>query len=181
MRAMNGLLVALLLPACVVGGGERTVVEHGVAGLRIELGNGEVEVQAMDGVGDRTEVALDLGGVGARTARGETWVDTDGWLVVDARGLLGGGEVHATVPATLPVEVFVDRGEATVLRDRAGDVVACVAAGEVTVEVPSGAYRLDLDGGAGEVSAVGVWDDPSAATTLSLCVGAGEVAVVGRP
>lgn len=180
MRAMAWVTVALA-SACVVGGGERTVVQDDVAGLRIELGNGEIDLVDLATAGRTTTVHLELGGIGPRAARGETYVDADGWLVIDAGGALGGGEIEATVPPGLPVELFVDRGEVTVQRRVVGDVLACVGAGELTVEVPEGPYRLDLDGGAGSVVSVGVWDAPDAEAALSLCVGAGDLSVVGMP
>jgi hypothetical protein len=175
----HGGLLALLATGCVVGGGERTVHYEGLAGLRVELGNGDVHVVGDGSQGDRTEVQLDLGGVGRRAARGEEWIDDDGWLNIDARGVLGGGDIEATVPAGLAVEVWVERGDATVEQPVRADVSGCVAAGALHVEVPQGGYRLSLDGGAGAVFAEGVWHDAGADRSLDLCVGAGELSVEG--
>jgi len=173
------LTTASLAAGCVVGGGEQTHNYRDLAGVSIHLGNGEVEV-----VSDRdrcceTELHLDLGGVGARTARGDVSVDRDGWLTVDARGLLGGGDIEVRLPPGVPVEVLVERGDALVQLDAPADVYGCVAAGSVTIEVPEGGYRLDLAGGAGAVSVDGVWHDPDAVHTIGACVGAGDVEVVG--
>jgi len=178
-RWLAWLAPLLLATGCVVGGGEQTYRYDGLTGITIELGSGEVEVLGQPDGCCETEVNLDLGGVGQKAARGDLEVGPDGWLTVDAKGLLGGGDILAFVPAGLPVEVLVDRGDVLVALERPADVHACAAAGEVTIEVPEGAYDLDLRGGAGEVSTEGVVHDPSAVHTIVGCVGAGELSVVG--
>jgi len=178
LRALAALTLTLAT-GCVVGGGQQSYEFHDLSGITIELGNGEVMVDGSHDACCATELTLDLGGVGSRTARGDVEVGDDGWLMVDARGLLGGGEIDARVPAGLPVEVLVERGEAQIELDAPADVYACVAAGEVYIEVPEGAYDLDLGGGAGQVSTEGVVHDPDAPHRIGACVGAGEVSVVG--
>jgi hypothetical protein len=173
------LLTVVMATGCVVGGGEQTYHFDDLAGVRIELGSGDVEVFGEE---DRhgSEITLDIGGVGKKNARGELLVGDDGWLTVDANGgFMGGGDIEAWLPAGMPVEVFVERGDATVFLERPADVVACVAAGSVTIEVPMGAYRLDLNGGAGAVSTQDVWGDDEAVHSIEACVGAGDVDVIG--
>jgi len=175
------LLLLSLAPACVVGGGEQTHRYDDLEGVFVELGSGDVEIWGEEGRASTTEVHLDLGGIGQDTARGTLTVGADGWLHVDARGgIFGGGDIEVIVPAGLPVEAIVERGDVDVVQDRPADVSACAAAGSVTIEVPAGGYQLDLDGGAGSIDARGVWHDPDAEHTLQGCFGAGDVRIVGR-
>ncbi len=175
---MGALLT--LTTGCVVGGGEQALRFDDLQGLRIELGSGDITVVSERGRAARTDVFLDLGGIGEKNARGEITEGADGWVTVDARGsILGGGDIEAWVPSGLPVELLLERGDVTVDLDGRSDVAACVAAGDLDVFTPSGGYLLQLEAGAGAVSTEEVWHDPAAATTLDLCVGAGDLAVVG--
>jgi hypothetical protein len=170
-----------IVSGCVVGGGEQTHRFEDLEGIFIELGSGDVEVWGTEDRGATTEVQLDLGGVGRDTARGTLTVRDDGWLHVDARGgPLGGGHIEARVPAGLPVEVLVERGDIDIVQELPADLYGCAAAGSVHMEVPAGGYQLELDGGAGAIDTRGVWHDPDADHTLHGCFGAGDVDIVGR-
>jgi len=180
-RSLLACAVVALAPACVIGGGEQTHRFEDLEGIFIELGSGDVDVWGEEGRERTTEVQLDLGGIGRDTARGTLTVGADGWLHVDARGgPFGGGDIEARVPAGLPVEVIVARGDIDIVADRGADLYACAAAGSVYLEVPGGGYQLDLDGGAGAIDTHGVWHDAGAEHTIHGCFGAGDVEVVGR-
>ncbi len=173
-------VVLAFAPGCVVGGGTQVHRYDDLEGIAIELGSGDVAVWGEADRASETEVLLDLGGIGQDTARGTLTLQPNGWLHVDARGgPLGGGDIEAWVPAGLPVEVLVERGDVDVVQERPADVNACAAAGSVHIEVPAGGYRLDLDGGAGSIESSGVWDEPGAKHVITACFGAGDVEVVG--
>lgn len=165
-------MLALWLVACVVGGGERSWQFGDAGAISIELDGGEVLVTNS---ADRTTwVEFDGGGIG-EVANPDVWQDGD-CVFVDADGGLGGGELFAEVPEGTSIEARLDRGELTVVLDAPADVDVCVGAGEVTIEVPPGAYALDVDVGAGEVS-TDITNDPGAVHTIRACAGAGEVTV----
>jgi hypothetical protein len=168
----GGDVLALLLSACVVGGGERSWLFEDATALSVALGSGEVTVVSSPDAA--AVVAWDGGGVG-QAANPDVWQD-GGCVFVDAKGGLGGGELEVEVPAGASVTAHLSRGEITITLDAPADIDACVGAGEITIEVPPGAYALDLQMGAGEISS-DITHDAGAEHVIRACAGAGEVTV----
>lgn len=171
---MRWIWLAVLGGGCVVGGGERSFTAPDVEVVRLRLSGGEIAVQGTD----RTDVYVEWDGGGfGRNAQPDIY-EQEGELMVDAAGgLLGGGDIWVEVPAGVHIDATVERGEVDIHLLERASVDACVAAGEVTVGVPRGAYRLELAGGVGELSSSGIIDDPDAPYRISVCVGAGEATV----
>jgi len=59
-------------------------------------------------------------------------------------------------------------------------VQATTSAGDVDVDVPKGAYRVDASAGAGSVSIEGITRDDTAPRSITASASAGDVHVVGR-
>lgn len=163
----------VFLVGCVVGGGDRSWVFDGATALHVELASGSIVVTpSMD---DRLRLAFDGGGVG-QPARPVVDQLDDGTVTLLASDGIGGGDVDARVPAGIPIEAELDQGDISVTLEAPADVFLCVAAGSVDLVVPPGDYRLDLDVGAGSISA-GVVESEGADHLLSVCAGAGDVTV----
>ena len=168
---MRTMWVVVAAAGCVVGGGEQAFEFDDIAGLRVELGSGDVRAWggSPDGV---TRVHTDGGGIGRDNVSPDVRFDADGWVTVDMNGgPLGGGDLDVEVPDGLPLEVDVDL-------QAPADLWACVAAGDIAVTLPAGRYALDLDGGAGSIEVDRrISDDPMADHRVSLCVAAGGIDV----
>ena len=88
----------LLLPACVVGGGERSWSFEEARAVSVELANGSVDVMTHDE--DHVRIEWSGGGVGNGGVPDCSLVD--GVVKVDANGgLLSGGDFWITVPERL--------------------------------------------------------------------------------
>lgn len=170
-------MVLFGLFACVISGGEQSFEVAGVDAVAVVLSNGEVDIVSAE----RDDVAVHWEG-GGISADGvfETEV-VDGQLFVDADcGVTCGGEIHLEVPEGTPIYVEVEAGEAHVDLRAPADVCAVTAAGELSITVPRGAYALDLQVGAGELSIVDVTDDGFAAHSISATVATGELSLIGK-
>ena len=169
---MVGSMVVLAAIGCAVGGSEREFTFDDAIGLTIELGSGDVVVESS--ADEVLYVTYDGGGLG-KAARPDVYQE-DGEVFVDARTLLGGADIEALAPAAVPLDIQVDRGDIDVELAASASVHACVGAGSVSIGVPAGEYRLDLDVGAGSISSE-IVDRADAPYTLSVCAGAGSVDV----
>jgi hypothetical protein len=170
---MFGMTALMSLAGCWVGGGEGDWTFDGASSLEIDLGSGDVIVGSS---GDEaTWVGWDGGGVG-KAARPDVFQDASGAVIVDARTLLGGGDIEALVPSALPIDVLVDRGSASIELADPANVTVCVGAGDVSIGIPPGNYRLDLDLGAGSISSDIVHSD-GAPYSIDVCAGAGSIDV----
>ena len=98
-------------------------------------------------------------------------------MTVDANGgLLSGGDFVLWVPEGVRVAAFVDRGSVSGELESPTDIRTCVAAGDIELMVPEGAYDLDLDAGIGDVTVGdGIRNDPDAEHSIEACVAAGHV------
>lgn len=168
----------LLCVACQVGGGEKSLSwsAEGVGIVDVTLSSGEINV--LPGTTDEIYILWEGGGISSQPI---FEVTQDGpRLYIDADcGFTCGGELTVELPHALPLELALDSGEANVELTERSSVSACVAAGEVNLLVPSGAYQLDLDAGAGSIDTEGVFHDATAKDQLRACVAAGEINVTG--
>ena len=74
----------------------------------------------------------------------------------------------------MPISAIIDRGELDIELDAPADIDACVAAGEVSIGVPAGAYDIDVAAGVGKI-AIELVDDDDAEHFIRACTGAGEI------
>lgn len=166
-------LPLIALSACTIGGGEREWHFEDVKGVWIEVGSGDVNLCAVD---DRetVDVRWDGGGIG-KPADPDIALEADGWLVFDAGGILGGGELEVMVPQGLPFEIYVERGDIDVGLRTGTDLIACVAAGSVDIHVPEGSYDIELQGAVGSWETSGVTNDPDSPHAIRACAATGEI------
>jgi len=144
-----------------------------IRGVWANLGTGDIVVATEQ----RDTVAVSWEGGGAGKAASPDVVETsDGWLEVNAGGLLGGGQISATLPIGTALEAFVDRGDIDIRLAGPSNITACVGAGSVTIHVPPGRWNLQLDGAAGVVDS-DVVHDPESDWRIGACVGAGDIHV----
>jgi len=177
-RQVPLLFSLLLLPACLVGGGEQDWDLDGVRAASIQISNGEVLLRSEEG---RTTayVYYSGGGIGPDAVHPEVRV-IDGMLLVDAAaGLLSGGELEVVVPAGIPVDARVERGELTFDLASPAHLRGMVGAGDLSIRTPSGPYVLDLCTEIGDLQIEGVVDDENADHAIQACVGAGSLSIVG--
>ena len=167
-------LVLLPLAGCAVGGGERDWSAD-VDRLELRLGSGEITVDTAPGI---TETLVHWEGGGLGDSGFPQAEEVDGVLRIDAKGsFIGGGEITVVLPEGVDVAVWLDRGEIDIALQAPANVLGCLAAGEVSIGVPGGAYRLDVPMAVGEVSVEGITHDGNAPYAISACVAAGELNV----
>ena len=93
----------------------------------------------------------------------------------------GSGDVEATSIAGGRATVRARSGGARLAFDRRpSDVDVEVTSGDITLDVPAGAYRITAETRAGDVVLDGVRDDPAAPGSILLDTTAGDVVVRGR-
>lgn len=93
----------------------------------------------------------------------------------------GSGDVEATSIEGGRATVRARSGGAMLAFDRRpSDVDVEVTSGDITLDVPAGAYRITAETRAGEVVLDGVRDDPAARGGILLDTTAGDVTVRGR-
>jgi hypothetical protein len=168
--------VVMFLAACQVG--ERVFeIDEPVGLVRLDMSSGEVELRSVE----RDNVRIEHSG----------WCATDdleedaGLSVVEGELRYGGegrdcgGELYVEIPLGVASTVCLDRGEVSVELGAPADLAVCTAAGEIDVVVPAGAYVLDLDVGAGELSTFGVSHSEDAEHHLSATLAAGELSISG--
>lgn len=187
---MRVWLVALSiagLTACVFGRGDfgdddvggsddRWEFDEDLEAVFVKVANGTIDVSSTEGP---VEVEWDGGGFGD-AASPDVYVE-DGILYVDADGgATGGGDAVVRLPAGVGIGAWIDYGEVDVVLDERSDVVACAVAGDVRIEVPSGAWDLYLDTPIGDTSVEGVQDDPQAEWHIRSRIGAGSLSITGR-
>ncbi|WP_158847272.1 DUF4097 family beta strand repeat-containing protein [Saccharothrix deserti] len=135
---------------------------EGVAGVDVEIGSGDATVRAVSGAVrisngsgdlDVADVAGDFTGeIGSGNAK---LSDMRGPVTIDNRS----GDVHVRMTAVVSVRAEADSGN-------------------LTVDVPQGAYNVDVESGSGD-TAVDVKDDPNASAALVLRARSGDVTVSG--
>jgi hypothetical protein len=168
----------VLLPACVVGGGEQDWEIDGVEAATVRLSNGEVQLRSEEGR-STAFVYYSGGGIGPNAVHPEVRV-ANGMLMVDAAaGLFSGGELEVVVPAGVPIDAHVERGELSIDLAAPSHLRGLVGAGELSIAMPAGSYVLDLSADMGEVQVQGVVHDEHADHAIQACVGAGELTVTG--
>lgn len=166
---MIGVL-ALGLSGCVFGGSEEVLWDFDdVTAIDVTLKSGGITIWNADD--DQLAIDYDGGGIGG--APPEVF-QTDGTVVVDGRGGLAGGNLELAVPAGVPITAILDRGDMAILLDAPADIDACVAAGELSIGVPPGAYDIEVEAGAGRIS-VELEHDENAEHFIRACAGAGEI------
>lgn len=93
---------------------------------------------------------------------------------------LSAGTLMGSALGSGEVEVELGSGEVALTFSSAPEALLVTQAdGPVSVEVPSGAYALDLSTRAGEVWIDGVTDSPAAERSIALHLGAGDIALTG--
>ena len=98
--------------------------------------------------------------------------------VQDVELYVGTGSVLGTgVAGTLVVDGGT--GDVDVSLDLAASIDVDIGTGDITLDVPGGAWALDLDTGTGAVEVSGLQDDPTG-TPLVADTGTGDVTVRGR-
>lgn len=143
----------------VVGSGNAKLAR--IAGdVRIDNGSGDIEVS---GVGGAVTSKLGSGNIVLNGVKGAVTIG-NGSGDVTGKGLEG--------------DVIADAksGNVTVGLAAARSVRAESGSGDVTVTVPKGGYKLDLESGSGDKK-IEVTNDPSSAHQLYLRTGSGDLAV----
>jgi len=188
---MRLLLVSLsigVLSACVIGGGggfgdddvggsdDDWEFDQQLDAVFVQIANGTVTVVNTE---DAAWVEWDGGGFGD-AASPDVYVE-DGILHVDADGgQTGGGDLTVGLPPGVGIGAWIDYGEIDVILDQRSDIVACAVAGDVRVEVPAGAWDIDLDTPIGDTSVSGIDDDPQADWHIRSRITAGSLEITGR-
>ena len=169
---------APLAPACAVGGGDLSWdLPADVEGVDLRVGNGSITV--LPGDDDRIHIEWSGGGIGNQNVHPEPELIGD-VVYLDARcGDACGGDITVWLPPGLDVLAEATRGDIEISMSRRADIRACVAAGAVILEVPAGAYDLDLSVGAGDLTIEGVGHDPSSSERIEACTAAGDLEVFG--
>ncbi|WP_367134119.1 DUF4097 family beta strand repeat-containing protein [Saccharothrix sp. HUAS TT1] len=146
----------------------RIVGENGSGDVRLE-GVASVEVEV--GSGDTT--VLDVSGV-VRVINSSGDVEVAG-VAGDFTGRIGSGAARLS---GMRGDVVIDSssGDVTVRLDAVNSVRADVGSGALTVDVPQGAYRVQVETGSGDRN-VDVEDDPNADAELLLHTSSGDVTV----
>lgn len=167
----------LLLSACFIGGGDRVwTVPAEQSAVQLFVDNGSLSV--LPGVEGEVRIEWSGGGISTRPPP-RPMIDGDS-LVFDARcGEACGGDVIAWVPPGVDIQAQVSKGSLELLHDAPGDLDVCVATGDLSLEVPGGAWNLDLRVGVGSLRVLGLDHDPQAARSLRACVAAGDLEAVG--
>lgn len=169
------MVIGLL--GCVVGGGEQHFEVHDVDEVAVLATHGSVRVDSAPRQG--VAVHWEGGGVGDGALLATEVVDGVLQLRSDC-DVTCGAEIGLEVPEGMPVFVQLDAGEALISLDAPADVCATTGAGELALTVPAGAYDLDLDVGAGELSVRDVTDDPMARHGITATVATGELSLTGN-
>ncbi|MFI9008499.1 DUF4097 family beta strand repeat-containing protein [Actinosynnema sp. NPDC053489] len=133
---------------------------EGVASVEVEVGSGDATVRDVAGA-----VSVDNGSGDLDVA------DVGG----DFAGKVGSGATRLTGMRGA-VAVDSDSGDVTVKLAAVNSVRADAGSGNVTVDVPEGAFKIDVDAGSGEKD-IKVRNDPNAAAVLTLRAGSGDVTV----
>ncbi|MCE6995628.1 DUF4097 domain-containing protein [Saccharothrix sp. S26] len=133
---------------------------EGVAGVEVEIGSGDATFRDVAGVVrvDNSSGDLEVAGVGG-----------------EFTGKVGSGTTRLS-DMRGPVTVDSSSGDVTVRLAAVNSVRADAGSGNVTVDVPQGAFKVDVDAGSGEKD-IKVEDDPNAAAVLTLRSGSGDVTV----
>ena len=133
---------------------------EGVAGVEVEVGSGDTTVRDVAGVVrvDNSSGDLEVSDVGG-----------------EFTGKIGSG---TTKLSNMRGAVTVDSssGDVTVQLAAVNSVRADVGSGSLTVDVPEGAFKIDVQADSGEKD-IKVKHDPSAAAQLTLRAGSGDVTV----
>jgi hypothetical protein len=131
---------------------------EGVAAVEVEVGSGDATVRDVAGV-----VRVDIGSGDLDVA------DVGG----DSQTVIGSGNARL---ANMRGAVTVDSnsGDVEVQMAAALSVRAESGSGNLTVKVPKGAYKVNVDAGSGDKE-VGVTNDPNASAELFLRAGSGDV------
>lgn len=171
-------MLLLLLSACFVGGGERSwSLDPDASLVDVRLSNGSVSFEP--GIEEEVFIEWSGGGIGNRKLWPEPLL-VDDTILLDARcGDACGGDIVIRMPPGMALSGSVERGDLLVEQIARADVEACVAAGAVELQVPSGGWNLDLEVGAGSLVVQGVEHDPSATESISACVAAGDLTLLG--
>lgn len=149
----------------------------------VETGAGELRLGRMD---SDLVVHTDAGGVEVLQQTGRMELETGAGeiRVTDTRGDLfaftNAGGIEVTDHEGDFVDLATDGGSIDGEGITAGEVHATSDAGSVYLDVPGGAWRLDLDTGAGAIRLDGVTHDNQASRTLRARTGAGDLEVHGR-
>jgi hypothetical protein len=165
-------LLVLGTSGCVIGSVDQEFVFDDATAVSVEVSNGSLEVSSSGD--DSLRIAVDGGGIG-RGAVPEVTERPDGTVVVDMRGGLGGGDVLLALPAGMSLDALIERGDISAALESPSSLDLCVAAGDASIGLPAGGYDLDLDMGAGDISAQGIWQDDQSPWSIGVCVGAGSV------
>lgn len=134
---------------------------------RRALCGGDVLVRAPSRVD--LEVAVKTGDVSVRGMAGQLRIDVQT------------GEIRGERLSSREVELSSKTGDVHVALSRRPTLLAAVVSvGDVDLDVPAGAYFLQLDAGTGKVRVDGVSHDPEAEGYIVAVTGAGSIRVDGR-
>jgi hypothetical protein len=133
------------------------------------------------------EVFTEVGDVSVRDMAGDVFIDTGGG-VVELTGLSGrvdattdSGDILGEALSTLELEVLAASGDVEVqMLDERVDLEANTGSGNIQIEVPAGAYELNLYAVSGEVELSNVEEASAAAGSLTAVTQRGDVRVTGR-
>ncbi|MCK6507805.1 hypothetical protein L6R53_31310 [Myxococcota bacterium] len=172
------LLAAALLPACHIGGGDRSwSFPDQVDGVDVRLSNGSITaLPAPDGI---VRIDWSGGGLGNQKIHPDPVV-TDGVVWLDALcGATCGGDITVWLPPGVDFSAQLDKGDVAVELPARADLRACAAMGSVWLEVPAGAWDLQVDVGVGELWVEGVNHDPTSPERIEACVATGDLEILG--
>jgi putative adhesin len=129
------------------------------------------------------DLAITSGDVMVRDAAGAVKVRTTSGDIAVTNAKKGAtlqatsGDIRAVDISGGPVSATASSGDVTVRLGAAGSVTAQADSGDVMVNVPAGRYQLKTHKGSGDMSVVGITNDPRSAYVLDLRVGSGDLNV----
>ncbi len=151
--------------------------------VQIDSGSGSVRVSGLGGVvvANTGSGAIELVGlngiVTAETGSGGIVLER---VAATADVSTGSGSIRATAGQSVQFAARTGSGSMNLeFASIPDDVELVTGSGSITLGVPSGSYRLDLDTSSGSTSFSGITDDPTSPRSIQATTGSGSIRISG--